>query len=169
MDDLTPLQRRFCLEYLKDQNGTRAAIRAGYAKRGAGAEASRLLRNVNIRRYIRSAIAEQESRLKVSADRVIKEFARIAFFDPVVLEAIASGDLSLKDLTPDERAAIQSYQLDAKEYDDKDAGKVTESKIRVKAHSKNQALEALAKHFRLFEEAPDDEPEEYERPESMRE
>ena len=45
-------QKRFCLEYVKDYNGTQAAIRAGYSKKTANEQASRLLTNVNISKYL---------------------------------------------------------------------------------------------------------------------
>lgn len=40
---LNPRQLRFVAEYLKDSNGTRAAIAAGYAPKGAGDRAHDLL------------------------------------------------------------------------------------------------------------------------------
>jgi phage terminase small subunit len=41
--EFTPKQLRFVEEYLKDLNGTQAAIRAGYSARTAAVQASRLL------------------------------------------------------------------------------------------------------------------------------
>lgn len=46
--ELTEKQRRFILEYIKDANGTQAAIRAGYSKNGADVAAIRLLGNARI-------------------------------------------------------------------------------------------------------------------------
>ena len=51
--NLTPKQLLFCLEYLKDFNGTQAAIRAGYSKKTANQQAARLLANVNIQNQIK--------------------------------------------------------------------------------------------------------------------
>lgn len=47
MDDpkLTDKQQQFCIEYIVDSNATQAAIRAGYPKRGAQQQGSRLLLN----------------------------------------------------------------------------------------------------------------------------
>ena len=58
--NLTPKQRLFCLEYLKDFNGTQAAIRAGYSKKTANEQASRLLANVNIQNLIKENNAKVE-------------------------------------------------------------------------------------------------------------
>lgn len=49
---LTPKQEKFCLEYVIDYNGTRAAIRAGYSENTANEQSSRLLANVNIQARI---------------------------------------------------------------------------------------------------------------------
>jgi phage terminase small subunit len=46
--ELPARRRKFVQEYLRDLNGTRAALRAGYAPKAARSEASRLLTNVNI-------------------------------------------------------------------------------------------------------------------------
>lgn len=48
---LTDRQKRFCVEYLKDQNGTMAAERAGYSKKSAAVLASRLLASPKVRAY----------------------------------------------------------------------------------------------------------------------
>ena len=48
---LTDRQRAFVLEYLRDLNGTQAAIRAGYAEDRAASTASRLLRRPEIRAF----------------------------------------------------------------------------------------------------------------------
>ena len=39
-DKLNAKQRRFCEEYVKDNNGAKAAIRAGYGERSARSKAS---------------------------------------------------------------------------------------------------------------------------------
>lgn len=49
---MTPKQEKFCEEYVKDFNGTQAAIRAGYSPKTAEATASRLLRNVKVQNRI---------------------------------------------------------------------------------------------------------------------
>ena len=50
--NLTPKQKLFCLEYLKDFNATKAAIRAGYSKKTANEQGARLLVNVSIKNHI---------------------------------------------------------------------------------------------------------------------
>ena len=55
MNGLTPKQQRFVEEYLVDLNATQAAIRAGYSKKTAEFQASRLLRNVKVQKAISKA------------------------------------------------------------------------------------------------------------------
>ncbi len=43
---------RFALEYMKDRNGTQAAIRAGYSRNGAASTGVRLLRHPGVRRIV---------------------------------------------------------------------------------------------------------------------
>lgn len=55
---LTEKQKRFCLEYIKDYNGTQAAIRASYSKKTATEQAVRLLVNVRVAKYLNKLKAE---------------------------------------------------------------------------------------------------------------
>lgn len=50
-------RRRFVEEYLIDLNGTRAAIRAGYAESGAHTEGWRLLRNADVAEAVKWGLA----------------------------------------------------------------------------------------------------------------
>ena len=75
-DKFTPKQRAFVQEYLKDLNGTQAAVRAGYSSRTANEQASRLLANVNIQEAVAKAKAERSIRTKIDADWVLKRLAQ---------------------------------------------------------------------------------------------
>lgn len=79
---LTAKQRRFCIEYPVDSNGTQAAIRAGYAEGSAQQTASDLLLNP----LIKAAIAEREAELAAAAgltvEAVLRDWLDIANADP---------------------------------------------------------------------------------------
>lgn len=49
---MTEKQKRFCTEYLIDCNATQAAIRAGYSKKTAYSVGQRMLKNVEVKKYI---------------------------------------------------------------------------------------------------------------------
>lgn len=73
--------RQFIREYLIDLNGSAAARRAGYSPRSAGRRAFELLERPEVKAAVRAAMAARARRTNVTADRVLEEFARIAFAD----------------------------------------------------------------------------------------
>lgn len=68
---MTPKQERFVQEYLIDLNATQAAIRAGYSKKTAQEQSSRLLSNVIIADAIKKAQSETAKRCRVTVDDVV--------------------------------------------------------------------------------------------------
>ena len=73
MDTLTPRQKLFCEYYAMDPCGEKAAVLAGYQKNSARQQASRLLTNANIKKYIRE-IQEAESEFRVLTATEIRMF-----------------------------------------------------------------------------------------------
>ena len=71
-------QDRFVSEYLVDLNATRAAIRAGYSEHTADVQASRLLRNVQVKTAILAKQQETEQRLQLQRDDIIKGLVLVA-------------------------------------------------------------------------------------------
>jgi len=51
--ELTKKQIKFCEEYVKDYNGTKAAIRSGYKESNAASQASKLLSDPKVLKYIK--------------------------------------------------------------------------------------------------------------------
>jgi phage terminase small subunit len=76
---MTPKQQRFCYEYMIDLNATKSAIRAGYSERTANKIASELLKNKEIKEKIEQLKEEQQKKLEITLDTVLKEIAVIAF------------------------------------------------------------------------------------------
>lgn len=72
MAKLTAKQQRFCDEYLIDLNATQAAIRAGYAEKFAGQNADKILKNTNVREYIKNRMAEKEKELIADQDEILR-------------------------------------------------------------------------------------------------
>ena len=79
---LTPQQRKFCAEYVKDSNGTRAAIAAGYSGRSAYSTASGLLNRSEISREIDRLCGRIVHRSELKEAEVITELRRILLADP---------------------------------------------------------------------------------------
>lgn len=80
-ENLTPQQRRFLLELVKDpaHNATQAAIRAGYSEHTANEQAARLLAKVSIKTEYERLLAQQEEELGFDGVKVLRELAGIAF------------------------------------------------------------------------------------------
>lgn len=68
---LTKKQQRFVLEYLKDQNGTQAAIRAGYSKTRADAQGSRLLGYAEVSKAVDEKLANIADRVGVTVEYIL--------------------------------------------------------------------------------------------------
>ena len=68
---LTDKQERFCTEYQVDQNGTQAAIRAGYAEGSARQSASDLMSKPAIQARMAELAELQRQRTNITADRVL--------------------------------------------------------------------------------------------------
>ena len=88
-DGLLPKQAAFVREYLICGNATQAAIRAGYSPKSAyktGSDNLKLPQIADLLSKKQSEIAaRQDERLaamELTAERVARETARIAFFDP---------------------------------------------------------------------------------------
>jgi len=108
---LSDKQQLFCEEYIIDLNGTKAAIRAGYAESTAAAAASKFLNdNIDVRRYIAHLKKERAKRLEVSADRIVEELARIAYADHRTFYDKDGFPISLELLTDDQQAAVKNIK-----------------------------------------------------------
>ena len=143
---LTPKQQRFVAEYLKDLNGTQAAIRTGYSKRTANEQAARLLANVSIRAAIDAGQSRHLDRAELTAARVYAEVAKVCFSDLRDFISWDAGGVILKassDL-PDGAAACVAEVSEHKT--DK------ASNVRFKLHSKTEALRLAAQMLGLLRE-----------------
>jgi phage terminase small subunit len=155
---LTPKQARFLLAYLESGNAS-AAYRASYnasrlCAQGVRNEASALLKHPLIaprvaeaRAKLAEKTAEAAERWGVTGERLIEEYARIAFFDiGQVARWNAAGELVLADsaaLSAAERAGIASVALEA-------SAKGTRS-VKITTSGKLAALDSLARILGLFD------------------
>ena len=141
---MTNKQERFCEEYLIDLNATQAAIRAGYSAKTANEQGAQLLANLSVRARIDAALAEQSKRTGVTADRVVRELARVAFANSQ--DVVNYDDATVKpDAARDDTAAVASVRV--KTIPTKDGPGVERE---VKLHDKLKALELLGRRLGLF-------------------
>lgn len=71
-DGVTPKQERFIQEFIKCGNATQSAINAGYSKKTANEQASRLLAKVNIQKRLKE-LQEQVKNDKIMDARQMQE------------------------------------------------------------------------------------------------
>ncbi|WP_312697145.1 terminase small subunit [Sphingobacterium mizutaii] len=145
---LTDKQQRFVEEYMVDLNATQAAIRAGYSQDTAKEIGCENLTKPNIQEAIQKRKQELSEQTGVSAQRIIEEYAKIAFSD---VRNILTVDGGLKDASEWEDdsagaiASIKSFEVTTPE------GEKLGTNREVKMYDKLRALEALGKHIGLFE------------------
>ena len=137
-------QKRFVEEYLIDLNATQAAIRAGYSVKTAYSAGQRQLKKVEVKNAVDAALEKRRKANEVTAEKVIKELARIAFADPRKIFSWGPSGVTLlpsEDLTDDEAAAVAEVSQT-----------ITESggSIKAKLHDKGKALELLGRHLGMF-------------------
>lgn len=129
---LTPQQSLFVREYLKDLNAKQAAIRAGYSKKTAKQQGSRLLTDVDVQAAIAAGTEKKAERAEISAAYVLK-----------TLQEVAERCM--------QKAPVMEFDHEAKEMRqavDEDGKDIWE----FNANGANKALELLGKHLALFTE-----------------
>ena len=151
---LTPKQARFVAEYLKDLNGTQAAIRAGYSKRTASSIATEYLRKPALAAEIARKRAKMAEKLEITAERIAAELALIGFANMQdYMRAGPDGDpyLDFSKLTRAQAAALAEVTVeDFKDGRGEDARDVR--RVKFKLADKRAALVDLGKHLGMFVE-----------------
>ncbi len=149
---LTRRQEAFVEEYLIDLNGTKAAIRAGYAPASAGVEAHRLLNQPDIAGAVSRGMAQRAVRTGIQQDMVLNELAHIAFsrVDHYAVDD-ETGDLQLSDGAPfGALAAVQSVRHRKRVRVETDGDVLTTYEGEIRLWDKVAALLLLGKHLGLF-------------------
>ena len=77
--ELSPMQQRFCDEYLADEkrNQTQAAIRAGYSVKTAQTQASGLINEPKVQAYLKWKLSKIQSKLNINAEQVLQSILEI--------------------------------------------------------------------------------------------
>ena len=153
MADLTDKQKRFCEEYMIDLNATQAAIRAGYSEDSAGSIGHENLKKPEIQEYVSKLQKKLSNKLEISRDRVLREYARLAFSDIRQFYDENGRLLSPHELADDAAAALAGIEVYEEFGFDKTGEKqhIGDTK-KIKTYNKLQALQDLGKHLGVFEE-----------------
>lgn len=147
---LTPKQERFVDEYLVDLNAAAAARRAGYSEKTARQIGERLLTNVDVQAAIQERMKVRQQRTEITQDAVLKELARIVFFDPRKLFNADGSPKAINQLDDDTAAALSGVEvLEEFEGTGKDRVFVGYTK-KYKVSDKNTALTNAMRHLGML-------------------
>lgn len=157
VNGLLPKQAAFVAEYLIDGNATQAAIRAGYSPKTAHVIGQENLKKPVIASLLsqkQSVIAaRQDERLEameLTEERVMRETARLAFFDPRKMFAQDGRPLSITELDADTAACIVGLDV-LEEFSGTGQDRVLIGHVKkYKIADKNSALERAAKILGMF-------------------
>jgi phage terminase small subunit len=144
---LTDKQIRFCEEYLANgNNATQAAISAGYSEDTARSIASENLTKPDIKEYVNERQQQIAASLGINRDRVLREYARVAFSDIRKFYTVDGALKSIHDLDEDSAASLAGVET----YEEKIAGDDGESisigqTKKIKTYDKIKALDSIAK------------------------
>ncbi|MCP4127329.1 MAG: terminase small subunit [Gammaproteobacteria bacterium] len=140
---MTHKQALFAKEYLKDLNGTQAAIRAGYSKKTARSQAQRLLTKVAVTNAIQAGCKKRLDKVEVDTDWVLQRLVEEAEADVADLYQEGGG---LK--PPHEwpmawrKGLVAGVDVHFERGDDGEAG--TTTKVRLSDRIKR--IELIGKH-----------------------
>ncbi len=119
---MTEKQKRFADEYLIDLNATQAAIRAGYSKKTAYSQGERLLKNVEVEKYIQERMKQLASEKVATAEEVIQYLTSVlrgeAKGEEIVVEGCGDGYSEAKTMmkAPSEKDKLKAAELLGKRY-----------------------------------------------------
>lgn len=146
---LTPKQALFVSEILIDGNASAAARRAGYSERTARQIGDENLSKPDIAEAIAKAQAKRLERNEITAERVLAELARVAFFD---VRKLLNPDGTMKPLDQlDDDTAAAIAGLDLAEICDAEGAPIGVLK-KIKIADKLTALDKLARHLGLLQD-----------------
>ena len=146
---LTPKQSRFVAEYLIDLNATKAAIRAGYSTNRADAMGHENLRKPEISTAVEAAMKARSDRTEITQDRVLAEYAKLAFLDPRRFYDTEGALKPVHLLDADVAAALVGVDV-VDSFDSESKSVITTKKI--KFVDKKGALDSVARHLGMFKD-----------------
>lgn len=143
---ITDKQRQFCEQYIIDLNATQAAIRAGYSEKSASRIAVELLAKPHIAEYLHDLKKKRSERTQITADRVLKELARIGFANIDDVLTFGNDDITIRESGSLKRS-VKAAIAEVSKTISKQGVTVT-----VKMHNKVSALTKILDHVSEKEE-----------------
>lgn len=157
---LTAQQTEFASTYVVNGNITAAAISAGYSVKSARTLGARVLRNDAVidyiatkRRELETVVEQKITEFGLTRERLARETARIAFFDPRKLFGVDGKPLAITELDDDTAAAIQGLDV-LEEWQGSGRDRVLVGHVKkYKVADKNTAIDRGNKMLNVYKQA----------------
>ncbi len=114
---MTDKQKKFADEYLIDCNATQAAVRAGYSKKTAYSVGQRMLKNVEVKKYIQEQLEKIHNERTADAQEVIEYLTSVlrgeSLAEVIVVEGSGEGCSEARKIkkSPDEKERLRAAEL----------------------------------------------------------
>lgn len=114
---MTDKQKKFADEYLIDCNATQAAVRAGYSKKTAYSVGQRMLKNVEVKKYIQEQLEKIHNERTADAQEVIEYLTSVlrgeSLAEVIVVEGSGEGCSEARKIkkAPDEKERLRAAEL----------------------------------------------------------
>jgi len=131
-------QKLFLAEYLKDLDGPRAAIAAGYSAKSAESYACQLLAKPEIAKILADKAKKKLEKAEISSDWVLSKLKLLAEYDPRRLFDANGNPIPVQQLDESTAQAITGIETTAK------------GGLKYRTSDRIKALELLGKYFKLF-------------------
>lgn len=151
MAGLNKKQAQFVKEYLIDLNATQASIRAGYSHKTAEWIGHQLLKKTHVAEAVRYEMEARAKRTEISADRVLAEYAKLAFLDPRRFYDDDGNLIPVHKLPEDVAAALAGMDVITERFGKDADGSAEFATVRkIKFADKKAALDSVARHLGMF-------------------
>ena len=134
------------------RNGKGAAIRAGYSEKTAARQACQMLKDATVAARIDELVQIQNKTTGLSAEKVIREYMKVAFGSLSTFLKIDSEGLPSWDFTDatDEQLSLISEITNESHLEGEGNSARTVTKVKVKMYDKMKALHDLGTHLGLW-------------------
>lgn len=146
---MTAKQIKFCEEYVKDFNATRAALAAGYASRTAHSIGCDNLTKTEIREYLAHIQGERFEECRIEVSQILTRTYELANSNIVPILEAARND-ELKDLPLSVQKTIKSIRYKKRITPDRHGNTEEDESWMITMHDVNKPLELLWKHLGLL-------------------
>ncbi|MCR8726730.1 terminase small subunit [Frigidibacter sp. ROC022] len=147
----------FCREFLIDMNGAAAARRAGYSAASARQTAHELLTKPDIQASISELTAQRNARLRIDADQVLRELAKIAFAnlgDFLEIDKDGAPSVDLRNVAKGDFGVLANLTYEIHEKETIGGTRSIVRRIGLRLQPKVAALVKLGEHVGLFRGGP---------------